>query len=104
VGLDGKIEVDAHEMAPSQRVTVTIQPEEAPVRNLHMLDLIEQSPGQRLFKTAEEVDAYIRQERNVTGLVDALQADGFVMRSPHPTDQRTTLVTLTEQGGAAAAS
>jgi DNA-binding MarR family transcriptional regulator len=42
--------------------------------------------------------------RNVTGLVDALQADGFVMRSPHPTDRRATLVTLTEQGGAAAAS
>ncbi|HEY7984502.1 MAG TPA: hypothetical protein VID73_10050 [Ktedonobacterales bacterium] len=64
VGPDGKIEVDAHELTPGQRVTVTIQPEELPVRNLHMIDLIEQSPGQRLFRTAEEVDEYIRQERD----------------------------------------
>jgi len=42
--------------------------------------------------------------RNVTGLVDALQADGFVTRGPHPTDRRATLVELTERGSAAAVS
>jgi DNA-binding MarR family transcriptional regulator len=42
--------------------------------------------------------------RNVTGLVDALEAAGLVTRSPHPSDRRATLVTLTEQGGAAAAT
>lgn len=36
--------------------------------------------------------------RNVTGLLDGLQADRFVARSPHPTDRRATVVTLTEQG------
>ncbi|HZA32148.1 MAG TPA: MarR family transcriptional regulator [Propionibacteriaceae bacterium] len=36
--------------------------------------------------------------RNVTGLVDALEAAGFVDRGPHPTDRRATLVTLTELG------
>jgi DNA-binding MarR family transcriptional regulator len=36
--------------------------------------------------------------RNVTGLVDALETGGYVVRSPHPTDRRTTLVRLTEQG------
>lgn len=36
--------------------------------------------------------------RNVTGLLDALEATGFVARSPHPTDRRATLVTLTAQG------
>jgi DNA-binding MarR family transcriptional regulator len=36
--------------------------------------------------------------RNVTGLVDALEAGGFVERRPHPSDRRATLVTLTEQG------
>jgi DNA-binding MarR family transcriptional regulator len=41
--------------------------------------------------------------RNVTGLVDALQADGLVTREPHPTDRRATLVHLTERGRAAAA-
>jgi DNA-binding MarR family transcriptional regulator len=41
--------------------------------------------------------------RNVTGLVDALQAAGLVARSPHPTDRRATLVTLTTRGAATAA-
>ncbi|MGI8825295.1 MAG: MarR family winged helix-turn-helix transcriptional regulator [Chloroflexota bacterium] len=41
--------------------------------------------------------------RNVTGLVDALEADGFVARTPHPTDRRATLVTLAERGRDAAA-
>jgi DNA-binding MarR family transcriptional regulator len=36
--------------------------------------------------------------RNVTGLVDALVATGFVTREPHPTDRRAALVTLTEHG------
>jgi DNA-binding MarR family transcriptional regulator len=40
--------------------------------------------------------------RNVTGLVDALEAAGFVTRNPHPTDRRATLVTLTQQGQAVA--
>jgi len=38
--------------------------------------------------------------RNVTGLVDALVATGFVIRAPHPHDRRATLVTLTELGSA----
>jgi len=41
--------------------------------------------------------------RNVTGLLDALQAAGFVARDPHPTDRRATLVTLTDAGAAVAA-
>ena len=36
--------------------------------------------------------------RNVTGLVDALEAGGFVDRRLHPNDRRATLVTLTELG------
>jgi len=41
--------------------------------------------------------------RNVTGLVDALQADRYVLREPHPSDRRATLVRLTERGIEAAA-
>ncbi|MBI3970060.1 MAG: MarR family transcriptional regulator [Chloroflexi bacterium] len=41
--------------------------------------------------------------RNVTDLVDALEAAGMVARGPHPTDRRATLVRLTKQGEAAAA-
>ncbi|WP_127818477.1 MarR family winged helix-turn-helix transcriptional regulator [Microbacterium sp. CPCC 204701] len=36
--------------------------------------------------------------RNVTALVDALDATGFARREPHPTDRRAVLVHLTERG------
>ena len=39
--------------------------------------------------------------RNVTGLVDALEADGFVARTAHPSDRRATLVKLTQKGKSA---
>lgn len=41
--------------------------------------------------------------RNVTGLVDGLADAGFVVRGPHPTDRRATLVSLTERGTTAMA-
>lgn len=73
VGPDGKIEVSAPELQPGQRVSVTIEPETmpeaAPEANTtttepSLYDLIKDLPGGRLFKTAEEVDEYIRQERD----------------------------------------
>lgn len=36
--------------------------------------------------------------RTVTGLVDGLEAGGLVVRQPHPTDRRSTLVAFTETG------
>ncbi|HWV48914.1 MAG TPA: MarR family transcriptional regulator [Microbacterium sp.] len=33
--------------------------------------------------------------RNITGLVDGLEASGHVRRTPHPTDRRAVLVELT---------
>src|SRR3954454_5295835 len=36
--------------------------------------------------------------RNVTGLVDGLEAAGFVARTPHPIDRRAVLVGLTRDG------
>lgn len=35
---------------------------------------------------------------SVTSLVDRLVADGYVERSPHPSDRRTTLAKLTQAG------
>ena len=35
---------------------------------------------------------------NVTYLIDELEKDGLVSRSPHPTDRRATYVALTEKG------
>jgi DNA-binding MarR family transcriptional regulator len=36
--------------------------------------------------------------RNVTGLVDALEASGYVARTPHPKDRRAIVITLTDRG------
>jgi DNA-binding MarR family transcriptional regulator len=36
--------------------------------------------------------------RRVTALVEALEADGLVERRPHPSDRRSTLVTITDGG------
>ena len=41
--------------------------------------------------------------RNITGLVDGLEATGFVTREPHPSDRRATLVSFTELGARTAA-
>lgn len=46
----------------------------------------------------ELADALDVTARNVTGLVDALEATGFVTRGKHPTDRRATVVTLTDTG------
>jgi len=35
---------------------------------------------------------------SVTNIVDRLERDGLVKRVPHPTDRRTTLVEITEEG------
>jgi DNA-binding MarR family transcriptional regulator len=38
--------------------------------------------------------------RNITGLVDALEASGHVRRTPHPSDRRAVLVELTASAAA----
>lgn len=61
----GKIEVTAPELEPGQKVTVAIEAKAAAEREgPHVIDLVQDLPGHRLFKTAEEVDAYIREERD----------------------------------------
>jgi DNA-binding MarR family transcriptional regulator len=42
--------------------------------------------------------------RNITGLVDALTDDGFVVRGPHPSDRRASLISLTDKGSSVAAA
>jgi DNA-binding MarR family transcriptional regulator len=61
-------------------------------------ELLQRGPStQRELADALQVSA-----RNITGLVDALVATGFVSREPHPTDRRATLVHFTERGAEAA--
>jgi DNA-binding MarR family transcriptional regulator len=61
----------------------------------HLLwELLQRGPTkQQVLAEALGVSA-----RNVTGLVDALVAGGFVTREPHPGDRRATLVSFTEHG------
>jgi len=67
VGPDGKIEISAPELQPGQRVSITIEPEQqagATPLEPSLYDLVKDLPGGLMFKTAEEVDAYIQQERD----------------------------------------
>jgi DNA-binding MarR family transcriptional regulator len=41
--------------------------------------------------------------RNMTAIVDAMELAGLVVRRPHPTDRRATLIELSEAGQRAAA-
>ena len=65
------------------------------VARAHLLwELHHRGPStQRVLAEALDVSP-----RNITGLVDALVATGFVTRAPHPTDRRATLVSFTEHG------
>ena len=50
-------------------------------------------------KMADLADSLGVTPRNVTALVDALEAEGMVQRAAHPTDRRITMIEIT--GGSA---
>ena len=54
-------------------------------------------------KMADLADALAVTPRNVTALVDGLEAEGMVRRVPHSTDRRITLVELTRNSDGVAA-
>jgi len=65
VGPDGTIEIQAPELAPGQKVKVIVEVEGTPpTGGRHVIDIVENLPGHRQFRTAEEVDEYIREERD----------------------------------------
>ena len=62
---DGTIEIAVPELQPGQRVSITIEPESADqVEKRPAIEILREAPGHQLFKTAEEVDAYINEERD----------------------------------------
>jgi hypothetical protein len=62
---DGTVVVSSPTMKPGQRAKVVVTLEEAvPDEGRHVLDIVSDLLGHQLFKTAEEVDAYIREERD----------------------------------------
>lgn len=64
VGPDGTIEIRAPELAPGQEVEVTVEVQAGSVSGRHISEIIKDLPGHLEFQTAEEVDAYIREERD----------------------------------------
>jgi DNA-binding MarR family transcriptional regulator len=63
-------------------------------------------PGFKLLKALSQQDRSMREvsdilhlaPRTVTDIIDGLQARGLVVRHPHPSDRRITLLHLTEAG------
>lgn len=63
-----------------------------------VLWIIQTTPGITTQQTV--ADALGVSARNVSGLVDALEAGGYVRRAPHPTDRRAVALELTETSSA----
>ncbi|HXY93517.1 MAG TPA: MarR family transcriptional regulator [Acidimicrobiia bacterium] len=61
---------------------------------MRVLDLLGDGPK----RMRELSDALNVAPRTITGLVDALDHDGLVERSAHPTDRRVTVLTITPEG------
>jgi len=59
-----KIEIQSPELPVGSHAKVSIQIEDGDPPKRRIGDILKDYPGGRLFKTAEEVDAYIRAERD----------------------------------------
>jgi hypothetical protein len=62
----GKIEISAPQLIAGQQATVIVKIEEEQPEKLTITERLARAnyPGGALFKTAEEVDVYIREERD----------------------------------------
>jgi hypothetical protein len=61
----GRIEVDTPELEPGAAVELIILlPEGTAGERRSAVDILAEVSGQRAFKTAAEVDAYVREERD----------------------------------------
>ena len=58
----GRVAFDCPELEPSETVEVTVSRTLAGTRR-SAVDILAEAPGGRLFRTAAEVDDYIRDER-----------------------------------------
>ena len=59
----GKIEITNPDLEPGQDVEIIIRPAPPPSQRRSIVDILAEAPGHRLFKTAKEVDDYIKEER-----------------------------------------
>jgi DNA-binding MarR family transcriptional regulator len=68
-----------------------------PLSSYDVLTQLAQAPGRRL-RMAELADAVVLSRSGLTRLVDRLERQGLVCRSPADLDARGTYAVLTEQG------
>jgi hypothetical protein len=61
---DGRIEIRVPGLKPGQRAKVVITTDGEDERTKNPLDVLASMPGHLQFQTAEEVEAYIREERD----------------------------------------
>jgi hypothetical protein len=59
----GRVEIVCPKLEAGQAVEVTVRPVPAPAKGQSVYEIISNAPGQLLFKTAKDVDSYIREER-----------------------------------------
>ncbi len=61
----GKIEITTPELIAGQRATVIVTVENGKqYEQLHVIDILKSLPGHRLFRTTDDVDTYMRKERD----------------------------------------
>ena len=58
----GKIEIVDRELPVGESVDVVVSHPAEPARR-SAIDILDEAPGHLLFKSAEEVDSYLREER-----------------------------------------
>lgn len=61
----GRVEIADPQLPPGKPVDVIVLfPQEADASRRSVVDVLAEAPGQLVFHNAEEVDAYIREERD----------------------------------------
>jgi hypothetical protein len=58
-----RIEIQAPDLAEGRSVTVLVLVDETPLPKRRLSDILAHYPGGQLFRSAEEVDNYLRTER-----------------------------------------
>jgi DNA-binding MarR family transcriptional regulator len=83
------------ERAYSRWVEVPLQHSGLTYARMRLLGVLNRKGPQIMSALGDEL---VVSPRNVTILVDALEASGLVRRKAHPTDRRATVIELTPQG------
>ena len=61
----GRIEISIPKLVAGQRATVVVTVEDQElVEQRHVIDILAALPGHQLFQNAQEVDAYLQEERD----------------------------------------